>query len=79
MRRGPYEHVMRERQGAFELFRDFFGCVLVVGVSLVVFYFGNDAYTEYVDPCVTILTVLTLGLTSYRYGTLNLLLKNTSL
>lgn len=68
MRRGPYDHVMRERQGVFEMFRDFFGCVLVIIVAIIVHYWKNNTNADYIDPCATILTVIVLGATSYNYG-----------
>ncbi|CAL8110928.1 unnamed protein product [Orchesella dallaii] len=68
MRRGPYSSVMRERQGIFETFRDVFGCVLVIICAIVVYCWPLNPNTDYVDPYLTISTVIVLVLTSYKYG-----------
>lgn len=66
MRRGPYDHVMRERQGVYETFRDVFGCVLVVICAILVYLYDDSA--DYVDPTFTVVTVAVLAVTSYKYG-----------
>lgn len=52
----------------FGLFRDYFGCLLVIVVAVIVYYWTDDANADYVDPCFSIFTVFVLGMTSYNYG-----------
>jgi Co/Zn/Cd efflux system component len=60
----------RRRQSLIAIFRDCFGAVLVVVCATMVYYFGDPEKSvqpsDYVDPILTICTVLILGCLSYR-------------
>jgi len=57
----------RKNRSVLETFRDFFGTVLVIVCSLVI-YFWENALSDFFDPLVTLFAVVVLIVLSYSYA-----------